>query len=91
MNIMKSSVLVLMVLLAIGCKPEFDETKDIPKEEIVKSDVEFTGELRGLYYGEFKGQYYRIIEVEGHKYLTQSEGAIVHLESCKCKIRNEQY
>ena len=88
MSIMKSSVLVLMVLLAIGCKPGFDETKDIVRERIVKSDTEFTGELRGLYYGEFEGQAYRIIEIEGHRYLTQHNGGIMHLESCKC-IPNE--
>jgi hypothetical protein len=30
---------------------------------------------------------YRLIEVDGHEYLSANDGGIVHLESCPCKNR----
>jgi hypothetical protein len=30
---------------------------------------------------------YRLVEVDGHEYLSATDGGIVHLESCPCKNR----
>lgn len=87
MNILKkiknSFFLVLVVLLTISCRE--DVNNSVSLEVIDESKDNFTGDIKGLYYGNFKGEHYRVIEVEGHKYLTQSAGAIIHLESCFCK------
>jgi hypothetical protein len=32
---------------------------------------------------------YRIINVDGHEYLSYDQGGIIHLESCPCKTRHE--
>lgn len=29
--------------------------------------------------------HYQIIEIDGHQYVSTSNGGILHLESCKCK------
>jgi hypothetical protein len=30
-----------------------------------------------------------IIEIDGHEYLTNYHGGIIHLESCKCNTKNQ--
>ncbi|MFA5366302.1 MAG: hypothetical protein WC333_00065 [Dehalococcoidia bacterium] len=33
--------------------------------------------------------HYQVLEMDGHLYLANSGGGIVHLESCPCKIKHE--
>lgn len=67
------TLFVSLVILLSSCK----NWKS--KEQIVNEDFKFESyNIKG-------GWQYQVIEFENHKYISISDGGIVHAESCQCK------
>ena len=66
--------LAAMTLFACGSSTNEDGTEDPPKRiHYIENDFNGTA----------------IIEVDGHQYLSRYHGGVTHLESCKCKTKNQ--
>lgn len=77
------ALLVLVVILLSCCTPREEYSQRsrtiYPSEEIVK----VTAPIQVLYHTGQGAGTYAVIQVEGHKYLSNWRGGIIHLESCK--------
>jgi hypothetical protein len=65
------------------------ENKNIESEDLnVKSDVKQSKLYQRIHVIEGSSfTLFKLVEVDGHEYLSANDGGIVHLESCPCKNR----
>ena len=57
-------------------------------QDTIKTDKK-PQRIKEIYSQYVQGFYFLIFEVDGHQYITQSNGSITHLESCPCKTKKE--
>ncbi len=65
--------IILLALILISCKNKIRDVNSIG-EDFSHQIINVSG-----------GWKYQIIEFENHKYLSRSDGGIIHVESCQCK------
>ena len=76
----KLTFIILFVITLVSC--ESRHSNSITKE-LSTNKEEITTRIHVIEGTSFTR--YRILEVDGHEYLSGYEGGIVHLESCPCK------
>lgn len=69
---MKKILIAIGILALVSCSNEKGEIQEMEnfKHQLVN--------IKG-------GWQYKIVEFENHKYLCNSNGGIIHVESCRCK------
>jgi len=76
--------IVFFIFVLFSCMNS--ENKNIESEDQnVETTVKLTQRIHVIEGNSFT--LYRLIEVDGHEYLSANDGGIVHLESCPCKNR----
>ena len=76
--------IVFFIFVLFSCM--HSENKNIESEDQnVETTVKLTQRIHVIEGNSFT--LYRLIEVDGHEYLSANDGGIVHLESCPCKNR----
>jgi hypothetical protein len=80
---MKQIILFLIIILCLsGCSLDPESYED-PNND---SD----NEIRVINSETIGGTNYRILIIEGHKYITVSSHGIIHAETCSCKSNNQK-